>query len=137
MIHSSKLFESLYEGVRLTCQELVQGLSVHVPAFSLLDVVDNLEGLICFGSNHHACEGQGRQQGVQDNVAWSLACVCQALCLVGYRTWCGESVLPSRFVVIQGLQHDIHGESKQATQENVEDYIEEKDKTCGQRGRRV
>lgn len=46
MIHSSKLFESLYEGVRLTCQELVQGLSVHVPAFSLLDVVDNLEGLI-------------------------------------------------------------------------------------------
>lgn len=46
MIRSSKLFESLYEGVRLTCQELVQGLSVHVPAFSLLDVVDNLEGLI-------------------------------------------------------------------------------------------
>lgn len=80
---------------------------------------------------------RGDSRGVQDNVARSLACVCHALCLVGYRTWCGESVLPSRFVVVQGLQHDIHGESKQASQENVEDYIEEKNKTCRQRRRRV
>lgn len=36
-------------------------------------------------------------------------------------------------MVVQGLQHYIHGESKQASQEDVENYIEEKDKTCRQR----
>lgn len=63
MIHCGKAFsvaalEREREGVRLTSKELVQGLSVHVPALSFLDVVDNLKGLICFRSNHHACERQ-------------------------------------------------------------------------------
>lgn len=40
----------------LTCQELLQGLSVQVPALRVLDVVGDLEGLICFGSNHQPCE---------------------------------------------------------------------------------
>lgn len=84
-------------GVVVGCQEPVQGLSVHVPALSVLDVIDNLIGLICFGSNHHA--------------------------------WCGEPILPGGFVVVQGLQHDVHGECKQAGQEDVENYIEEKNKT--------
>lgn len=51
-------FLSPYVRVRLTCQELVQGLSVHVPALGFLGVIDNLKGLICFGSNHHACGWQ-------------------------------------------------------------------------------
>lgn len=46
---------------------------------------------------------------------------CRARCLGGYCTWCGESVLPSGLVFLQGLQHDVHGESKQASQEYVED----------------
>lgn len=36
-------------------------------------------------------------------------------------------------MIIQGLQHDIHGECKQAGQEDVENYIEEKNKTCRQK----
>lgn len=32
-------------------------------------------------------------------------------------------------MVIQGLKHYIHGESKQASQEDVENYVEENDKT--------
>lgn len=40
-------------------------------------------------------------------------------------------------MVVQGLQHDIHGECKQASQEDVENYIEEKNKTCRQREKRV
>lgn len=77
-----------------------------------------------------------RQQGVQDTVARAVTCV-PAVCLISYCTWCGEPVLPSWFVVVQGLQHDIHGECKQAAQEDVEDYIEEKNKTCRQREKRV
>lgn len=41
---------------KLTSQELVQRLRIHVPAFGFLDGVDDLEGLICFGSDHHPCE---------------------------------------------------------------------------------
>lgn len=85
------------DGVVVGCQEPVQGLSVHVPALSVLDLIDNLIGLICFGSNHHA--------------------------------WSREPVLPSGFMVVQSLQHDVHGECKQAGQEDVENYIEEKNKT--------
>lgn len=44
-------------------------------------------------------------------------------------TWCGKAVLPSGFVVIQGLQHDVHGKSKQAPQEEVENYVEQNDET--------
>lgn len=33
-------------------------------------------------------------------------------------------------MVVQGLQHDIHGESKQASKEDVENQIEEKDESC-------
>lgn len=44
-------------------------------------------------------------------------------------TWCRKAVLPGGFVVIQGLQHDVHGESKKARQEEVENYIEEDDET--------
>lgn len=36
-------------------------------------------------------------------------------------------------MVVQGLQHDIHGECKQAGQEDVENYIEEKNKPCRER----
>lgn len=32
-------------------------------------------------------------------------------------------------MVIQGLQHDVHGEGKQATEEDVENQIEEEDET--------
>lgn len=46
---------------------------------------------------------------------------CHVRRLAGYCTWCGESVLPSGFVFLQGLQHDVHGEGKQASQEHVED----------------
>lgn len=53
MFSSAELFKAR---ARLTLQEIVQGLSIHVPALRFLDSVDNLKGLICFGSNHHACE---------------------------------------------------------------------------------
>lgn len=42
------------------------------------------------------------------------------LVLLRYRTWCGEPVLPGWFVVVQSLQHDVHGERKQSGQEGVE-----------------
>lgn len=58
-------------------------------------------------------------------------------CLITCCTWRGEPVLPGRFVIVQSLQHDIHGEHKQAGQEGVERYIEEKNQACGQRGKRV
>lgn len=57
--------------------------------------------------------------------------------LITCRTWRGEPVLPGRFVIVQSLQHDIHGEHKQAGQEGVERYIEEENQACGQRGKRV
>lgn len=59
--------------------------------------------------------------------------VVRVLCVISYCTWCGEPVLPGWFMIIQGLQHDIHGECKQAGQEDVENYIEEKNKTCRQK----
>lgn len=34
--------------------------------------------------------------------------------VVVYNTWCAKPVLPGGFVVIQGLQHDIHGEAEHA-----------------------
>lgn len=40
-------------------------------------------------------------------------------------------------MVVQGLQHDIHGERKQAAQEDVENYIEEKYKACRQKEKGV
>lgn len=69
-------------------------------------------------------------------MARAVTCV-HAVCLISYCTWCGKPVLPSWFVVVQGLQHDIHGECKQASQEDVENYIEEKNKPCRQREERV
>lgn len=45
-----------HDGVRLTCQELVQRLCIHVPAFRFLDAIDNLKGLVRFRSDHHPCE---------------------------------------------------------------------------------
>lgn len=58
-------------------------------------------------------------------------------CLITCCTWRGEPVLPGRFVIVQSLQHDIHGEHKHAGQEGVERYVEEKNQACGQRGKRV
>lgn len=43
-----------------TRQELVQCLRIHVPALGFLDGVDNLKGLIGFGSDHHPCKRQRR-----------------------------------------------------------------------------
>lgn len=40
-------------------------------------------------------------------------------------------------MVVQSLQHNIHGECEQAGQEDVENKIEEEDKTCGQMERTV
>lgn len=60
-------------------------------------------------------EGVQRRAGSRD---------LDALCLIRYCTWRGEPVLPRGFVIIQRLQHDIHGEDKQAGQEGVERYIE-------------
>ena len=45
-------------------------------------------------------------------------------------TWCGESILPGGFVVVQGLQHHVHGERKHTGQEDVEHKVEEEDETC-------
>lgn len=75
---------------------------------------------------------QERQQGFHDTAPQAMTCVC-TICIVSYCTWCGEPVLPGWFVVVQSLQHDIHGECKQAGQEDVENYIEEKNQTCRQR----
>ena len=77
-----------------------------------------------------------RKQGVCDAVAQTVARV-HAVCVFSCCTWCGEPVLPGWFVVIQSLQHDIHGKCKQASQEDVENYIEEKNETCRQREERV
>lgn len=77
-----------------------------------------------------------RQQGVHNNAAWTVSCG-HAVCVISYCTWSGEPVLPGRLVVVQGLQHDIHGECKQAGQEDVENYIEENNKTCSQEKKRV
>lgn len=47
-----------HDGFKLTGQELVQRLCVHVPAFRFLDAIDNLKGLVRFGSDHHPWERQ-------------------------------------------------------------------------------
>lgn len=60
-----------------------------------------------------------------------------ALRLIRRCTWRGQPVLPRWLVIVQSLQHDIHGEHKQAGQEGVEGYIEEKNEACGERGERV
>lgn len=78
-----------------------------------------------------------RQRGVHDTAPQTVTCCVRAVRVISYRTWCGEPVLPGWFVVVQGLQHDVHGECKHAGQEDVEDYIEEKNKTCRQREERV
>ncbi len=77
-----------------------------------------------------------RQTGVQIIAAQTVTRV-HAVSIISYCTWRGEPVLPGRFVFVQSLQHDIHGECKQAAQEDVENYIEEKNKTCRQGEKRV
>lgn len=61
----------------------------------------------------------------------------RAVCVLSCSTWCGETVLPGGLVVVQRLKHDVHGECKEASQENVENYIKEENKTCRDRQERV
>lgn len=67
-----------------------------------------------------------------DAQMWVLSVKHAGFRLVRGFTWSGEPVLPGGFVVVQRLQHNVHGECEQAGQEDVEHYIEEKDETCGQ-----
>lgn len=42
-------------------------------------------------------------------------------------TWRVQLVLPGGLVVVQRQQQDVHGESEETSQEQIEDQIEEED----------